>query len=153
MTNLKMIQLAFSEFNSGNIDASQKIIARINSNFSLEHDEFRINLDAKVYAPYAETCNELIENDRADLIGDLSLASKKEIKILVRFRTIEPVDFLEGDEDCDIEGQFFYGVYDARIDEEGINSAVSQYAQMFDRKEPKKIIKKWLKEEFGKVNY
>lgn len=153
MTNLDIIKSAYNEFNNGNIEAAKKIITRINNNFNLQHDEFYISLDAKVYAPYANSCNELIENNRAELIGDVSLMTKQEITIVIGFKTIEPVDFLAGDEDMGDEDQFFYGHYNAVVNNEGLCSGTVTYANRFDSKAPAKLVEKWLKAEFGAVNY
>lgn len=152
MTNLDIIKSAYNEFNNGNIEAAQKIITRINNNFNLEHDEFHISLDAKVYAPYANSCKELIENNKAELIGDLSLMTKQEIKIAIRFKTVEPVDFLAGDEDFEEEDKFFYGHYDAFVDSDGFHSGIVTFQNRFDSKAPAKTVKKWLKAEFGAVS-
>lgn len=154
MTNLEMIELAKKQFKDGDLQACEKILVRIKNNFNLQDDEYSFKIVAEIYQPYLEIGKKLLADDRADLIGNPFQFDyrAKELKIKVLVSGLEPYAIIEGDEDIDLDDIKIFYHASVRFDNEGITAATGNGTPKI-RKQAMKIVKKWLKKEFGKLKH
>ncbi len=155
MKNKKYIKTIFNHFEHGDKQTAKAMCDRLKNNFAIDDDEVRFSLAAKVYQPYKETCDKLIADGRADLIGsDLTLGETFALKITVHFRSIEPVMMYPGDPDDDIDDMYYHYSGHLHIIQRGNGKVVVDggsicCGRFYDTKRVKKQIKKWLNQKFG----
>jgi len=157
MTNLEIIALAYSQFNSCDYGECEKTLNRIKRCFALEHDEYRLAMKAELTQPSRDLAEKLIAEGKGELVGDASYRVsegylKYDIQVTINFISLDPyfIHQFDDDDDDDVPVYFCGRV---NLDVDGISSISAnggvQTAVM--RKELKNLIKKWLNSEFGKV--
>lgn len=157
MTNLQIIALAYAQFAENKLDDCEKTLSRIRKLFEIDHDEYRFEIVAEITQPLKETAEKLIEAGQPELVGDENYRAteaylKKEIKTLIRFKSVDPyaVERVEEDDEDGIEF-YFAGHY--RFDAKGIAASALTGGQHTKhlRNEVKLIIEEWLYGEFGSI--
>lgn len=129
---------------------------KINNNFCIDDDEYDFSICAELYQPQKDVAEQMIKDGKAYLIGDPDYDYKYyKIDISIFCKSIEPYGFyrIDGDIGEDEIINLHY-VQTTRLNGSGISSSTGPLIPKdvwYMGIDSRKLIEKWLNQEFGKV--